>query len=128
MAKTGRPKSPISTQDRARLIKLLGMTTSSFDNEALSACRMANALLKSLDRQWSDVVGGFVEVQAAQPRKPPGKPSIFERIADILDDSADCLTNWEFDFLNNVLDTRYCSPKQLVIVRRIFEKVERAYT
>lgn len=48
-------------EDRSRLIKLMMLTTSDFDGEALSAIRKANKLLSHLKMNWSEVlkeVGG----------------------------------------------------------------------
>lgn len=46
------------------LIKLMGMTTSSSDNEALNACRMANKWLQSKGYNWHDLLTGKVTVEA----------------------------------------------------------------
>lgn len=62
--------------DKARLTKLLAMTTSDNDGEALNAMRMANALIKAADKTWADVLsnGGTtinIAVQRAQPAAQP---------------------------------------------------------
>lgn len=46
--------------ERARLLKLLGMTGSVHDGEALNALRMATALMKRCRVTWSDLLGGAV--------------------------------------------------------------------
>ena len=43
--------------DRERLAKLLGMTGSSFDAEALSAARRANELVREAELTWHEVLG-----------------------------------------------------------------------
>lgn len=42
--------------DTRKLIKLLMLTTSDNDNEALIALRMANRLLKTHDKSWEDLL------------------------------------------------------------------------
>jgi hypothetical protein len=42
--------------DKARLIKLLAMTTSTNDGEALNAMRMANAMIKAANKTWAEVL------------------------------------------------------------------------
>ena len=42
--------------DRVRLAKLLGMTTSSFDGEALTAMRRANELVKGGRTTWVEII------------------------------------------------------------------------
>ncbi len=51
-----------------RLLKLLALTTSEADGEALNAIRMANALLKKNNLQWADILavkGGKAPVGVA---------------------------------------------------------------
>ncbi|PYF04984.1 hypothetical protein BJ122_102210 [Rhodopseudomonas faecalis] len=63
--------------DRTRLIKLMMLTTSSNDNEALSALRMANRMLADASLAWSEVLGSGRQPQrAADPprRQPPPPP------------------------------------------------------
>lgn len=57
------------TLDRAKLIKLMGMTTSASDAEALVAIRKANAMLKVEGTSWSEFISGIK--QQAAPRPPP---------------------------------------------------------
>jgi hypothetical protein len=51
--------------DATRLVKLLNLTQSTNDGEALNAIRMANALLKREGKHWLDIVKTF----------PPNKTS-----------------------------------------------------
>lgn len=55
--------------DCQRLIKLMMMTTSTVDGEALTAIRKANALLKTNGSDWNKFIKAIPE-----PRPPP-KPS-----------------------------------------------------
>lgn len=56
--------------DRQRLIKLMNMTTSSNDGEALAAIRKANALLKVNGMNWSEFISGIKQ----QPLRPAPRP------------------------------------------------------
>lgn len=42
--------------DIIKLVKVLGYTTSSNDNEALSACRMANGMMAEANLTWEQVM------------------------------------------------------------------------
>lgn len=53
--------------DRPRLIKLLMMTTSVNDAEALVAIRMANTMLKEARQDWQSLLG----VGSSRPPVPP---------------------------------------------------------
>lgn len=67
------------------LIKLLKMTTSSHDGEALVACRKANDVLKKFGGDWDALLRGkvtiiedpFVNVKApdVRPQAPPPPPT-----------------------------------------------------
>jgi len=52
----------ISLADLTQLRKLMGMTGSDADGEALNALRMANRLLKKSDLTWSDVLDRCISV------------------------------------------------------------------
>jgi len=47
--------------DKTRLVKLVMMTTSNHDGEALNAIRMANSLLAANKLNWSDILLGGEE-------------------------------------------------------------------
>jgi hypothetical protein len=53
----------------AQFVKLMMMTTSSHDNEALTALRKANAMLASANLNWEEYLGGPREYRSAQ--NPP---------------------------------------------------------
>lgn len=66
-----------------RLIKMMGMTTSDNDGQALVALRAANALLKKLNTDWDAVLRGKISIIAdpfgdipvvQQAPKPPPEP------------------------------------------------------
>lgn len=57
-----------------RFIKLMMMTTTPNDNEALVALRMANAELASINRNWEEVLRSKVTVRGGseETQPPPG--------------------------------------------------------
>ena len=64
-----------TTPDYAMFLKLLNLTTSSFDHEALSAIRMANAVLARQNHTWEDLLAGKVVMIAAPDSKIVGEKS-----------------------------------------------------
>jgi hypothetical protein len=59
--------------DKTRLVKLLGMTTSEHDGEALNAMRMANDLIKAAGKTWADVLAtdNVVNIVLQRPAPKP---------------------------------------------------------
>jgi hypothetical protein len=55
--------------DFDRFIKLMMMTTSDQDGEALTAMRKANALLAGLNRNWEELLKGKITVQVVREFK-----------------------------------------------------------
>jgi len=60
--------------DFDKFIKLMMMTTSNHDAEALVAIRKANAMLDSDDRNWEELLKGKITMQVPWPAAE-GKPS-----------------------------------------------------
>jgi hypothetical protein len=52
----------------AQFVKLMMMTTSSHDQEALTAIRKANAILASANVNWEEFLGAVDEVKASSTR------------------------------------------------------------
>ncbi len=63
-------KIPFDAAARVRLAKLLGMTGSANDNEALVAARKANELVKGAGLQWLDIVALGVPASAKTVKQP----------------------------------------------------------
>lgn len=59
------------TIDRSKLIKLMMMTQSSNDGEALAAVRKANALLKVSNLDWDSFIRS---IPVQRPKPPPSRP------------------------------------------------------
>lgn len=82
--------------DRNLLIKLLNMTTSDHDNEALTAIRRSNALLKQSNLSWDDLIPVDPPEPSASTPEPPAEPNPepdYRRDAPIRPKSA----NWGAD-------------------------------
>lgn len=63
--------------NKDRIIKLLNLTTSDNDHEALSAIRSVNKLLKQNNQMWDDVIRDGIKVEYQQQyqqsyQRPPG--------------------------------------------------------
>jgi hypothetical protein len=70
--------------DRERLVKLLGMTESKYDAEALGAIRRSNALLREHKVTWAELLAGAPEpgqarepFQARRRQRPRPRPAGF---------------------------------------------------
>ena len=61
--------------DRPKLVKLMGMTQSQNDGEALNAVRLANAMLKVNGISWSSLLDPVTKSRPAPPPPPKRKPS-----------------------------------------------------
>ena len=63
--------------DKERLVKLLNLTASSHDGEALAAIRKSNELLQQCKSSWSEVVGYVepVEVPVVEQPRPAPAPA-----------------------------------------------------
>lgn len=83
--------------DKDRLAKLLSMTGSDHDAEALAAIRKANDLLRMHRKSWADVLGISappIEPPPTQPgparqagqRQEPPRPPGYQRLRDYRDD------------------------------------------
>ena len=62
--------------DRERLIRLLGMTDSDQDAEALVAIRKSNEMLRAHGKSWADVLGGAPKVDTFEPFEPEVQPPV----------------------------------------------------
>lgn len=62
--------------DRERLIRLLGMTDSDQDAEALVAIRKSNELLRAHGKTWADVLAGAPAQEPFRPYEPEILPTV----------------------------------------------------
>lgn len=109
---------PLPAESMERLSRLLAMTTSNHDGEALNAIRMANALLKKQGRTWDEI---FVTPLPAD--SSPAQPHHVEA-ETLLATRRDILTDFEADFLRGILAFETLSPKQETILRGIRNKAK----
>lgn len=127
--------------EREKLIKLLGMTTSSHDNEALVAIRKANTLLQYHQLAWKDVIGssaakpviqpnnftGFNQPTNPQWRRPADHDDAEELVwtakrQEIINRAWHRLTKLEKDFINNLRNRHTLSEKQRAWLDSIYDK------
>ncbi|UEM08225.1 hypothetical protein JL101_036400 (plasmid) [Skermanella rosea] len=104
--------------DRAladRLAKLLGMTGSDYDGEALAAARKANALLKTAGLTWADVI----DQGAAQPTGWREPRDWREAVLVCLDLPGVPLSDWDRRFLHSIATRPTLSDRQAAQLDRI---------
>jgi len=70
--------------DYRMFLKLMNLTTSQFDGEALSAIRMANSVLASQNQTWEDLLSGKI-VMISPPADTKPKPSSSIRYTDAIE-------------------------------------------
>lgn len=112
----------------ALLRKLLAMTTSANDAEALVAVRKANAIMKTHAFTWDDLFARTVTVDAAEPE--PEAPSE-AALRDKINESFDYLRGRDLgnftDFIESIekqwLGKKYLTPGQR---KPLFDAVEMA--
>ena len=131
---------PIPPDDRTRLIKLLGMTGSAHDAEALTALRFAGKILVEHKATWAEVFStpgsdryqdgysdGYRRGLAEGAARGRPKPLTWRALAkELLESYEDDLTPWELQFVTGFLSRGYPSPtpKQGAIFQRICERVD----
>jgi hypothetical protein len=136
--------------DRVRLAKLLGMTTSTFDGEALAAVRRANELVKAGRTTWVEIVvtpisaveflladiarleGEVADLRVELDRRPPPPPRIpvfappqsLSEAVTLANLWAHRLNEWERAFVRSLArQYRPLSPKQQRKLWDIVEKI-----
>lgn len=104
---------------RTRLAKLLGMTQSSHDGEALNAIRLANRVLAESKITWTDALA----VNRRSPPPPPEPPEDWRSAALFCTQfGLGVLSKWERDFCRSLLDFPRLSDKQAAILLRCYER------
>jgi len=109
---------PLDATAAARLVKLLGMTGSDYDGEALAAIRKANDLLKAAGMTWGDIIA--VE---PEPATAPGtwqEPfSVEEAVVICLELVESPLSEWHIRFLHGIYGRQNLTEKQAAQLERI---------
>ena len=124
------------------LTKILGMTGSEHDGEALAALRKAQGMMREAKVTWADLLkapsqsssSGYQQQQGSKnyyqppppppPRPPPPPPvdDVVERAFALMDEFPEKLTEWEEDFLLSRSEyewSDYMSDKQRAIMERL---------
>jgi hypothetical protein len=116
MAAAKAHKPLMDAADFSRLRKLLALTTSDADGEALSAIRMANAILTRTKVHWFDVMDAAERVTEEQQPAPPRKSRVAEEIDEAFDlvlaTSQGAFREFILDLLEQWQDAGSLSPKQ----------------
>jgi hypothetical protein len=107
-----------------KLIKLLMLTTSDNDNEALSAIRMANKLLKSKNITWECAFSE--KVTTHEPNS--NKSDYFEQALSMCNQIIEHKPPWFDDtfvrsLLNQLINKGRLSDKQFTALQKIHHKI-----
>lgn len=113
--------------DLSKLAKLMELSTSPVDNEALTSIRMANKILFENNISWSEFIGQkTIIIQEIQQITQKTKPD-----ADIEKMLSECLINVRspsgktfIESLNKFYKQRgYLTPKQVEALRKWFDNL-----
>lgn len=120
----------LSSHDRSRLAKLLGMLGSNFDGEVVNAARAADRLIKNAGETWESVIIHTTTIAVSyQPhtrqreyRAPPA-PEHWEEVKKYQAYTT-VLNAWEAKFLESIGLRHSLSEKQQKVLARIRAKIE----
>lgn len=102
-----------------KIIKLLNLTTSDNDNEALSAIRTCNAMLKKANLRWEKLIGVVVKSETPPKQEPPKRPR-YESSGAVDDElGPPCENQRAWLIIFRWLGDVYLSPKQEELVTSI---------
>jgi Protein of unknown function (DUF2786) len=102
---------------RDKLAKLLGMSQSSHDGEALNAVRLANRMLAKHKLTWREALG------TTSVTTPPEDEYWRSLARFCVKHGAGILSGWEMNFVLSLPGFPRISAKQAAILRRCVEKV-----
>lgn len=128
--------------NRDRLVKLLNQSTTPFDNEALSAIRNANSMVKKAGLVWDHLIDGDdpslkaphtiyrPEYSAPPPKEPPKYEVDEDEIRSMfIYIRAHAYESFDMTFIDDVEqkfeDYRRLTWKQLKSLRNIYETIKR---
>lgn len=115
----------LPSQDRMRLVHLLGMLGSDHDGERANAGRLADRMVRTAGLTWDQIIA--IEPAARADRPKRGAPGTWMEAAEEILRAA-LITEWERDFCENILAQRFgepLTPKQDAVVVRIWNKYRR---
>ena len=110
---------PIDEGTADRLLKLLRLTSSEFDGEALSAIRRANELLQGAGLSWDDLI---------RVEKMPVLPDWKAVVRECFAQNDVSLTPWERRFLMTIYRQATITKKQMFCLDRIAVRCRLAKT
>ena len=119
MQQTNPAREPIlSADDRQRLARLLGMCGSNSDNEALSAARLADRLIRARGVTW------FGALSVPEPEEEDQADDWREAARCCARFGAGILTAWEVSYCRSLTGFGRISGRQEGILRACIEKLE----
>lgn len=105
----------LTPDDRARLIRLLGMLGSSFDGERASAGLLASRMLLQHSLSWDDLI-----VREAERLEPPKRAAVPWRVDLAVAMKNICFTRpWEREFLASISQRSTLTWKQSRVLAEI---------
>ncbi len=112
----------IPPEDLERLVKLLALTASQHDGEALAAIRRANAVLDRLQIHWVELIDALAKERTVIVEVERERVTQADRIDDAFDLVLSTATGSFRDFIIDLLDQWRAkgslSPKQLAALLR----------
>jgi hypothetical protein len=129
---------PLTSQERIRLARLLGMLGSSHDGEVANAGRLADRLVRGAGLSWSDVLTPQIEHHRRKPDPeperdepepdwPPPRPTnayaSWRRTVRALLSRTVLLTAWEISFLQNINERYSLSERQFEVLEDVVRRV-----
>jgi len=112
----------MDTADFARLRKLLALTASNNDGEALAAIRKANAMLERTKTHWFDVMDALERGSAPATNKPSAATEIDEAFDLVLCTARGSFREFILSLLEQWQDTGVLSPKQRAALLKSAER------
>ncbi len=125
----------LSATDTDKITKLLALTASDFDGEALAAIRAAGRLLRDRGLTWPDIVKPDAAPQLPVPRtsrRHARMPTVLRdwparwhegRALAVARMDRPEITDWERRFIRNTWDRIWLTDQQLDVLRSIVVKV-----
>jgi hypothetical protein len=117
------PSMPLLPRQRDQLVKILGLTGSQYDGEALAAARKAHGILTAAGLSWDTVIA---PADADHHPDDGDMASTDAEISWCLDHGDGVLTAWDRQFLVSLQSFSRHSEKQKAVLDRIGRKCRAA--
>ncbi len=113
----------MSPKDKTRLIQLLGMLGSDFDNERATAGRMANDIVKANKLSWDELLNEKPLIVINKQEQ--NYNSWRAKARRCIDDYPEEMTDWESEFMHSILVRGFATltPRQEEVLERIYNKL-----